>query len=149
MVQHPDPKLFQHIVSLYKVLSATAVDGVWEGSQREAFDALGLSQSYNATLYRALRELGCVEVLFRGHGPQKSRLRLISEPQIESFIVWNRNQKPLTSRTTLRNIEERLAAVERLLPQGVSLPNWIVSVEERLSAVEKERDGKTKKDGRQ
>ena len=137
-----EPKFFSHLVNLYKVLEADAVEGEWVGSQREAFDSLGLSAAYNPKLYRALRGLGCIETIVRGAGGRESRLRLIEPPQIERFREWDHDAGRLTHRLSLSNIESRLASIEQRLP-NISLADWIVSVEARLEAIEREDDGKT------
>ena len=143
-----EPKLFQHLTALYNVLANESANDVWTGSQRKAFDKLGLSLAMNPILYRALREMECIELVERGAGRRPTILKLVRPPQIERFVEWNRSQqtgRPLTPRTTLSTIEQRLAQLERRLP-SIDLIAWVAGIEGRLADIEKERtSGKTTK----
>lgn len=141
--------LFKHMYALYDLLYREAEGDTFTGSQRVVFDQLGLSPAYNSQLYRGLREMGCIEQVQRGAGKVPSILKLVHPPQIEQFNDWNRtaeSARPLTRAATLRSVEAELRLLERRLPQGVSLPEWIVAIEGRLASLEaaiqgKERDG--------
>lgn len=142
-----DPKLFQHLTNLYNHLANESVNDVWTGSQRDAFDkTLGLSSAYNPILYRALREMGCIEVVQRGHGRKPTILKLLRNPQITEFDEWKQTAKverPLTSRTSVSTIEQRLNLLEKRLP-NIDLASWVIGVEGRLARLEGE-SGKTTK----
>lgn len=134
-----DPKLFQHLVDLYKFLDEEGEGGLYSGSQRRTFDKLQLSDAYNPVLYRALREMGCVEMVQRGAGDRPTILKLIKPPQIEQFREWNataKNSRSLTPRATLSTIEQDLRLLTRRLPNGVDLPQWILGIEDRLIKIE-------------
>ena len=88
-----EPKLFQHLTALYNVLANESANDVWTGSQRKAFDKLGLSLAMNPILYRALREMECIELVERGAGRRPTILKLVRPPQIERFVEWNRSQQ--------------------------------------------------------
>ena len=148
-----DPKLFQHLTDLYNYLvdesyvdDATGADRTYSGSQRRTFDRLGLSHAYNPILYRALREMGCIEVVQRGHGRKPTILKLLRNPQITEFDEWKQTEKverPLTSRTSVSTIEQRLNLLEKRLP-NIDLASWVIGVEGRLARLEGE-SGKTTK----
>jgi len=143
-----EPKLFKHLTQLYELLMDEAVDGVYSGSQRKTFDKMELSNSMNPILYRALREMECIELVERGAGSRPTILKLVRPPQIERFVEWNRRQideRALTPRATMSTIEQRLAQLERRLPP-IDLVAWVAGIEGRLADIEKERtSGKTTK----
>lgn len=138
-----EPRLFVHLTQLYNHLQEDAVGGLYSGSQKQAFDKLGLSPAYNPRLFRALRELGCIETVARGTGRVPTKLRLVKPPQIEEFQEWNayvHETRPLTSRVSLRTMQSELRQLERRLPQGVDLGGWIIGIEGRLLHIEKRLD---------
>lgn len=132
-----DPKLYAHLSDLYNFLVEESNDGEnWEGSQAQTFAKMNLSSAYNPILYRGLRELGCIEMIERGHGPMPTKLRLLKPPQIEEFDEWREGERALTRRASLSTIEQDVRVLERRLPQGVDLPSWILGIENRLTAIE-------------
>ena len=134
-----EPKLFKHLTALYNEYAITAHDGVFTGSQREVFDKLELSNAYNPILHRALREMGCIEMIQRGAGPKPTILKLIQSPQIEQFREWNKTadgERSLTPRVSLDTVRQEIRLVERRLPEGIDLPKWILGVEGRLQRIE-------------
>jgi hypothetical protein len=144
-----EPKLFQHLTALYTLLGVEShsKDGsrYYTGSQRKTFDKLELSSAMNPILYRALREMGCIEVVQRGAGGRPSILKLMQPPQIERFVEWNNAQhttRDLTPRTSLSTIEQRVAQLERRLP-SIDLIAWVAGIEGRLAGLE--GDGETTK----
>ncbi len=133
-----DPKLFQHLTDLYNYLNEEGEEGTYSGSQRRTFEKLKLSPAYNPILYRALREMGCIEVVQRGHGRKPTILKLVRNPQIAQFREWNQTamvDRPLTARVSLSTIEQRLNLLERRLPT-IDLVAWVIGIEGRLADIE-------------
>ena len=128
------PRLFQHTLALYEKMVSESNNGEWTGSLVGVFRSLGISQSYYSPIYKALKEIGSIEVVHSGRGGgARSRVKLHKPPTLDEFTAIYKS--PLTSNTRYDTLERRIETLEGRMPD-IDLASYIVSLEERLQTLE-------------
>jgi hypothetical protein len=133
------PRQFIHLHQLYQAMVSESTDGVYEGKVVETFQRLNISMSYYTTLFNALKELGCIELIERGVRSRPTKYRLHGSPDEDAYAA--RYASDLTggaipATISLSELEQRISNMERRL-QGLEIKQVVVNFESRLSALEK------------
>lgn len=128
----PPPKAYVHacdVWTLMKQEARQASEGwVWEGTTTGLFDRLDKGRALYTQVMTKLQEMGCVEQLRRGGGPQPSIWLVLKAPKLDDFYAAPSKVKtPKQARPgqvsandnaqQLRDVNRRLTAVEDYLRQ--------------------------------
>lgn len=133
-----ESKLYAYSLRLYQAMEKQAVDGIYEGKVVDTFHSLHISQSHYTTLFKALKELGCIELLDRGVRGRPTKYRMHGPPDETAFDT--RYESGLTAggkpaRVPITELEQRISDIEGRL-KGLQIKQVIVNHEERIVALE-------------
>ena len=151
MIRMPEPsRLYSYAVRLYEAMDKQAVDGIYEGKVVDTFNSLHISQSHYTTLFNALKELGCIELLDRGVRGRLTRYRMHGAPDEAAYETRYESgltggAKPAT--VPIIELEQRINNLEGRL-KGLEIKQVIVNHEERIVALEKLKGGSKKNYGK-
>ena len=122
---------FERIKQVYNNMLEKSEDNLYTGSMTEA---MGVYLPHYSTTFKALREMGCIEVVHNGRGGgNPSRVLLNHAPDLEKFTEMYKS--PLTKRETRDKLTQRISNLERRMPD-INITDWILSTEQRLEVLE-------------
>jgi len=136
-------KMYGYAVQLYEAMDNQAEDGIYVGKVVDTFNSLHISGSHYTTLFNALKELGCIELLDRGVRGRPTRYRMHGPPDEAAYDTryesgLTAGEKPATVSVT--ELEKRIATLEGRL-KGLQIKQVLVNYEERIVALEKLKGG--------
>jgi hypothetical protein len=138
VVDLPVTREFEHLTTLYTLLSEQATDNVFIGSITNVVQSMNISGVYKSRLPGILVSMGCITRVRKGVGIRPGEIVLNHLPDLETY-TYTYKRKRLTSSKNLDTLRGAVEATNRRLP-NVDLARWITSVEQQLAEMRQRLD---------
>ena len=122
---------FERMQEVYNAMLEKSEDNLYTGAMTAAS---GVHKAHYSSIFKALREMGCIEVVHNGRGGgNPSQVLLHHAPDLVKLKEMY--ESPLTKKASRDKVSERIALIEGRLPD-INITDWILSTEKRLEDLE-------------